>query len=197
MSNDPTGLVAAKSALREQIRQRRAARSAADLEATTRRIGELVAHRIASLKPGTATAYLEFGAEPSMAQAIGVLREAGWRVLVPIVQPRRQLHWAEFTGADATELSAYGIPEPTTPVLARNAMELAALGTSLMLVPATAIDINGSRLGQGGGYYDTLLAQLPRYPVGPLRIGIVFADEIVPELPHNPLDQPVDEVIGG
>ena len=57
------------------------------------------------------------------------------------------------------------------------------------LVPATAIDKNGVRLGQGGGYYDQFLVGTPAY-----RIGIIHDREFVKKLPQEWFDQKVEAI---
>ena len=62
----------------------------------------------------------------------------------------------------------------------------------LILVPGVAFTQAGARCGRGGGFYDRLLATLP---IRTRSIGICFALQIVPELPAEPHDIPMDAVI--
>jgi 5-formyltetrahydrofolate cyclo-ligase len=80
-----------------------------------------------------------------------------------------------------------GIPEPTTlcPAVAIDTIEW-------VLVPGVAFDIDGRRLGYGGGYYDRLLPLLPR--AAP-RIAGAFEVQLVPEVPAAPHDLSVDFVV--
>ena len=62
-----------------------------------------------------------------------------------------------------------------------------------IVAPALAVGTDGARLGQGGGWYDRVLAhRLPQTPV----IAMVFQDEVydavVRPLPVEPHDQRVD-----
>ena len=57
------------------------------------------------------------------------------------------------------------------------------------LTPATAVDKNGVRLGQGGGYYDQFLTNTSAF-----RIGIIHDREFVKKLPHEWFDQKVEAV---
>lgn len=57
------------------------------------------------------------------------------------------------------------------------------------LVPATAIDKEGYRLGQGGGYYDQFLIGTPAF-----RIGIIHDREFVKKLPTEWFDQKVEAI---
>lgn len=80
--------------------------------------------------------------------------------------------------------NSLGIAEPTGPKLGAEAF----IEAHLRLIPALAYDINGNRLGQGGGYYDRLLALLPPSAQGCSTLGVVFAREILDGLPHDRWD---------
>lgn len=61
---------------------------------------------------------------------------------------------------------------------------------SVVLVPALAIDKNGVRLGQGGGYYDQFLTKTSAF-----RIGIIHDREYVKgTLPREWFDQTVEAI---
>jgi 5-formyltetrahydrofolate cyclo-ligase len=57
-----------------------------------------------------------------------------------------------------------------------------------VLVPGLAFDPKGHRLGYGQGYYDRFLGQLSRQV---LTVGLVAEALIVPQLPHDRWDVPV------
>lgn len=79
----------------------------------------------------------------------------------------------------------FGIPEP-----ASSLPELDPASFDVMLVPGVAFTATGARLGQGGGYYDRILAR----PHG-LAIGVAWAFQVVAEVPLDPWDQPVDALV--
>lgn len=60
----------------------------------------------------------------------------------------------------------------------------------LILVPGLAFDGLGNRLGRGQGYYDATLARLGHA----LRLGIAYDFQIVPDVPHEQHDAPVDAI---
>lgn len=60
----------------------------------------------------------------------------------------------------------------------------------LMVVPGVAFDHAGNRMGRGGGYYDRFLAGLEIY-----RIGVCFPHQLLAEIPCEPHDVPMDEVV--
>ena len=61
----------------------------------------------------------------------------------------------------------------------------------LIVVPGVAFDNNKNRLGRGKGYYDRFLVQHPNA----YRLGVCFQFQIVPEVPTEPFDFPMDEII--
>lgn len=81
---------------------------------------------------------------------------------------------------------AYGIMEPcgTEPV---QPYEIDAV-----IVPGVAFTVNGWRMGRGKGYYDKYLS---RKDFRALKIGVCYAEQIVPSLPLEPHDVVMDCVI--
>ena len=61
----------------------------------------------------------------------------------------------------------------------------------LIIVPGVAFDYMGNRLGRGRGYYDRFLCQ----HLDVKRIGICFDFQMVDEVPAEPFDIRMDEVI--
>lgn len=61
----------------------------------------------------------------------------------------------------------------------------------LLVVPGVAFDDSGHRLGQGGGFYDRLLAREPR----PFAVGLAYELQVVDRVPRDPHDMQVDAVI--
>ena len=61
----------------------------------------------------------------------------------------------------------------------------------LIVVPGVAFDRNGNRIGRGRGYYDRFLCKHLEVK----RIGICFDFQFVEEVPTEPLDIRMDEVI--
>ena len=61
----------------------------------------------------------------------------------------------------------------------------------LVVVPGVAFDNNKNRLGRGKGYYDRFLVKHPNA----YRLGVCFQFQMVAEVPTEPFDFPMDEVI--
>jgi len=61
----------------------------------------------------------------------------------------------------------------------------------VILVPGLAFTLRGERLGRGAGFYDRFLPVAPRA----LRVGIAFDLQILPKLPTEAHDLPVDMIL--
>ena len=113
------------------------------------------------------------------------LRELCARVLLPVTrtgddgQPLPLL-WGEYVPG-ALVSGRFDLLEPAEPVLGSETVGL----TSVVLVPALAVDRRGVRLGRGGGYYDR---SLPLCRPDARLIAVVRDHEIVDELPSQPHD---------
>jgi len=205
-----------KSDLRARVR---AARSLVDPAARDReRAGLLAIARAAGLldprgTPGALgvvaiSAYIAAPGEPDVADLRSAVLEAGGVVLLPLPRADWSLDWVHDDG-HYRPYGRYPIEVPAGEVVGSGAAGLLAHGVRTVLVPALAVDATGARLGQGGGYYDRLLAELatqlpgsrgdgaPSAP-GPaahgLRIvAVVRDDEVLPAgaVPREEHDQPM------
>ncbi len=115
-------------------------------------------------------------------------RADGHRVLLPVLLPDLDLGWVLDPGPPDV-----GDPlRPDGDRLGPGALAACAL----VLVPALAVDRRGTRLGQGGGSYDRVLARLAAADDGPRRplvLAVVHDDEVLDDvLPREPHDQGVD-----
>ena len=85
---------------------------------------------------------------------------------------------------------SFGIPEPV------DGEVVAFADHDAVLVPLTAFDGRGHRLGQGGGFYDRALASLPPGPGAgrPVAIGVAYSFQQVDRVPEDRWDVPLDAV---
>ena len=133
---------------------------------------------------GQVLAYAAFGGEPDLA---ALLEGCGKQVAYPVCGEGFALTAALPTAVDGWETGAYGI---RAPVLAR-AEVLPPETLDLVLVPCTAFDETGRRVGMGKGYYDRFLPRCARAAV----YGIAYEAQKVDAAAAGPLDVRLDGII--
>ncbi len=181
----------AKDDLRARIRAARRDRSAADRAAAAGRIA-IDAATLVPDAPSDIACYAAMPTEPDTSVLITAMRMAGHRVWLPRVAGDR-LEWVRIDDDTAWTVSDVGIPEPAGPGVA-----VLPGTTAVVFMPALAVDRSGHRLGQGGGFYDRAMLDLPTHDDGgPQRVAIVFADEVLDAVPVEAHDLPVDAVVSG
>ena len=180
-------LIAAKRALRAELRERRRIRPQLERSLATEGLTRQLIALTSTLGPRALSCYLATGDEPETRPFIAWAAERGIRVLLPVSRDDGLLDWALYDSADEG-LDVIGMPVPTTEVLG----PIAINDVGLIIVPAAAIDRTGMRLGWGRGYFDKSLGSMDRRP--PV-FAVVFDSEVVDELPRERHDQGVDGVV--
>jgi 5-formyltetrahydrofolate cyclo-ligase len=173
-----------KAKWRAELIAARKARSDADRARARAAICRHVLSRHDEQQWACVAAYEPLGTEPGSVELLAGLYERGVRVLVPITLADRDLDWTLWTpGRNAAPLAIGGESD-----LGRQAIGAA----DLVLVPALAVAADGTRLGRGGGSYDRALGRRAQHIVA---AALVFEPEVVPELPHDSWDVPVDAAV--
>lgn len=119
------------------------------------------------------------------------LVERGVPVFYPFMRPNERgafdtgLARVDDVSALAERGQRFAEPPATAPAAPRGAL-------SVLLVPALAVSGDGHRLGYGAGYYD---ATIPDYQPPALVIAVAFDFQLLPELPVDPHDVPVDVLV--
>ncbi len=133
----------------------------------------------------TVCAYVPIGSEPGSPRLPDCLLDLGARVLLPVVGHSavgspQALRWGEYRPGTLVS-GGFGLREPPPPWLPAEAVG----DSSVILVPALAVDRAGVRLGRGAGFYDrSLLLARPDARV----VAVVRDDELVDRLPQQPHD---------
>ena len=184
-----------KSGLRDRIRSSRRARALTDRELVGTALADRVTEVSGYAAARTVTAYASFGTEPSTGALLERLIADGKTVLLPIVHDDGSLGWVKYTGSDSLRFSERGIPEPVGDEIGQGATAIMNADVDLMLIPALAVDLSGSRIGKGGGFYDRVLAALPSQR--PFRVAVVHDEDVLAagDVPAEAHDQPVHAVL--
>jgi len=179
-----------KDELRRSIRVARKDRLTNAREVTTKDAGRIAEHVMdleeihRACEEGLPIAcYVSRADEPPTAELRAQLLDAGAAVLLPRIDGEN-LVWVQVTPETEWVKNRWNIEEP-----AGSAFD----GTpAVWIIPGLAIDADGYRLGQGGGYYDRALASVhDDIPI----IAIVFEDEVIEAVPREEHDHRVDIVV--
>lgn len=113
----------------------------------------------------------------------------GKEVYLPVVEGDN-LRIRLFEGAAAMVAGeSFAIPEPSN-----DSPEASIDDMDLAVVPGVAFDAQCSRMGRGKGYYDRLLSAATKEG-RPYTIGVCFDFQLVPKVPVEECDKPLDCVI--
>ncbi|SDL53067.1 5-formyltetrahydrofolate cyclo-ligase [Arthrobacter sp. ok362] len=197
-------------ASKEEIRSsHRAKRSALPLAAQDAAAAGIARHGLqwasglARGPQGVFAAYLGVGAEPPTLPLLTALTDAGHQVLLPVCEPEIKLSWVYWTPQSAFVRSRYApIREPVGERHSTAVMR----GATAIILPATAVDFSGNRIGQGGGYYDKFLAALATLSpasgeasdaVALPTAAVVYDTEVLPAgtIPAESFDRKVDAAL--
>ena len=176
-----------KAELRSALRRKRAALPAeathgwsASIAARLTALDELrhagTVHCYASSLPG------EVGTDRLIAQLLTERR----RVVCPRVRAHGQLEHREISAPSQLVDAAFGLREPNQELAPPVDPEIC----DVIIVPGVAFDLEGGRLGMGGGYYDRFLTQV----AAPI-VGLAFEMQLVDRLPVSDHDQRVDLIV--
>ena len=125
--------------------------------------------------------YYSYGTEPDTHHLNAAIIASGRTLLLPRINGET-LDWIKWDGSADTLAEEGKFHQPLGEVFT----DLAAI--ELVLVPALAIDPDGYRLGQGGGFYDRALPLLSAW-----KHGVVYSyEKMEHDLPREKWDIPMD-----
>ena len=177
--------------LKAQYRNERlAARDALTLD---ERIGKglaMAAHGgdAIDVRAGTiVSGFLPIRSEADIQPLMARLGERGARLCVPVILDRTTIVFRELVPGAPLVPCGFGTsgPGPDAPVL----------DPDVMLVPLSAFDRAGQRIGYGAGHYDRAIDRLHQKGLNPRLIGIAFDCQEVPSVPAEPHDVRLDAIL--
>ncbi|MCL2081750.1 MAG: 5-formyltetrahydrofolate cyclo-ligase [Oscillospiraceae bacterium] len=127
--------------------------------------------------------YCSTPAEPDTWEIINFCLANGFPLSVPFCKNDSSMKARCIQSREELTPGLFGILEPpkNAPIM-RN--------PEIIIVPGLAFDRQGYRIGKGRGYYDRYL----RYTWG-VSIGLCFHDFLLPSIPRDGWDVPVDFVV--
>lgn len=178
-----------KAEMRRELREIRGQQVAKDAMslAICEKLSSLSAYQTAQV----VMAYVHARSEVRTESLIRELLAEGKTVVIPYCDgddliPWRLTDWSELA------IGAFGILEPRAELRNVPQRRIEPVEIDLICVPGLAFDRAGNRLGSGRGYYDRLL---PLLRDDAIKVGLAYECQIVPQLPTEPHDVPMDLVI--
>lgn len=176
-----------KARLRAEMKAARSALPAETRAQLSRQIADLAVGAL-GIRPGmVVSGFLSIGDELDTGPLLVKLHAAGAQLCLPVMQGKaKPLLFRAYAPGDDLDTVIWGIREPKT--------HQPVLKPELILLPLLAFDIQGWRLGYGGGFYDrTLREARGERPVR--AIGLAFDLQKVDRVPHLDYDEPIDGVM--
>ena len=179
-----------KSDVRELVRQTRSSRTPAERQSFQKGFTEQLLKLLLTKGARQIAAFLPMASEPPIREFLELVHYQGVEILVPRAHADGTMTWVLFHPDHDQTTSVLGVPEISEGSGRPSAEALASV--DLILLPAAAVDAEGTRLGWGKGFYDRALGSssvlAPTYAV-------VFDDEVMQALPSEPHDQPVEGAV--
>jgi len=178
-----------KAELRAALRAHRRAWWTAAGADDRRRLQDALRDRLLAVagRPGVVAGYSVSGSEIDPAPALAAFAALGASIALPCA----------FSAAEPIAFRRWSPGDPLVPGLGGIAQPHPSAPEArpdLVLVPLVGADMRRNRLGQGAGHYDRALALLRAG--GPCRfIGLAWDIQIVPHIPTDPWDVPLDLVV--
>ena len=144
-----------------------------------------MAELLALLSPQMCVAgYCAMASEADISQLLTDLEGRGSALALPWISAQGQdMLFRSWSDAAPLDMAADKFLQPLS-----TADQVAP---DIILIPLLGFDRQGSRVGQGAGYYDRALAQQSE----PLRIGIAWSVQEFESLPADPWDMPLDAIL--
>lgn len=188
-------LLQAKKALRQRIRKQRKQLSTFHQVKAANQLLKHLNNQYWYRSSRHIAVYLANDGELSCSAVIDALHATGKQVYLPVLHPinHRQLMFVRYDQHTPMRYNRFGIKEPQ---LKRSRL-LPPEALDLILMPLVGFDLQGNRLGMGGGFYDTTLDKVINqgWRPSPLCAGLAHPCQQVDALPKEPWDVPLDAVV--
>lgn len=180
-----------KPALRELARKNRVAQKTKDV--LSRQIVDTFMALLAYTSAKTVMFYVDAGSEVRTRDSLPIALAAGKRVVVPYcIVETNELELFHLESMSELVEGAYKILEPDVELRSKPGKRVDPAELDLVMVPGTAFDPTGGRMGQGKGYYDRLLTNVR--PDAPL-VALAFDCQMFDAIPVAPHDVFMDFVV--
>lgn len=141
-----------------------------------------------SFAPGTViSGFMPIRSEADTKPLMEALRDEGATLCLPVMLDRETIVFREFLRGAELVKTGFGTKGPDE--------RAAVIDPQILLVPLSAFDGSGQRIGYGAGHYDRAIALLHAKGLEPLLIGIAFDCQEVPSVPAEAHDVALDAIL--
>ena len=138
--------------------------------------------------PGTViSGFMPIRSEADIRPLMDALRKKGARICVPVVLDKETILFRELRPDVPLVDTGFGTRGPGP--------DAAELDPELLLMPLSAFDAAGNRIGYGAGHYDRAIDKLRKKGMDPHLIGIAFDCQEVASVPAEPHDVGLTAII--
>lgn len=134
----------------------------------------------------TVHTYLPMGSEIDIFPFIGKCLQHQKTVIAPQTLPGRKFNNLVLTSLQDLEAGIFGTMYPAGNRVFEGSYDL-------IVLPGLACDAEKYRVGYGGGYYDTFLADWPKAH----KVGVFYPFQQIEKVPREPHDMPLDDLLIG
>lgn len=138
---------------------------------------QLIAHMTGNIVAGFWPIKSEIDPRPLM----NAFKKSGYELALPAIIDKKTIIFRRFDEQKALVDMGFGTRGPSP--------NAAIVTPETLLVPLSAFDNEGNRIGYGKGYYDRAIATMIENGHKPLLIGLGFNCQEVPSIPAEPHDQ--------
>jgi 5-formyltetrahydrofolate cyclo-ligase len=138
--------------------------------------------------PGTIiSGFMPIRSEADIRPLMARFEARGARLCVPAILDRQTIVFRELLRSAPLVATGFGTAGP--------GQEATVLDPEIMLVPLSAFDDRGHRIGYGAGHYDRAIGRLRQKGMHPKLIGIAFDCQEVAHVPDEPHDISLDAIL--
>ncbi|XP_071525445.1 5-formyltetrahydrofolate cyclo-ligase [Panulirus ornatus] len=188
----------AKAALRKEVKAKLNSLSAEEKARQSKAVQEKVVQHEGYKKSQRLSIFLSMNDEIQTEFILQHALDTGKTCFIPRYDSKStymdmvRLHsWEEY---ESLPLTKWQIKQP--PLDKQCETALSSGGLDLILIPGLAFTKEGHRMGRGRGYYDTFLTKCQNsQTIPPITIALAFSEQILPEIPVDGTDVPIDIVL--
>ncbi|NTJ43200.1 5-formyltetrahydrofolate cyclo-ligase [Agrobacterium larrymoorei] len=142
---------------------------------------------LAKFRGKIVSSFMPIRSEVDLRPLMGELHRRGISICLPVTLDRETIVFREFLEGAELVKTGFGTTGPGEGA--------AVLEPEILLVPLSAFDARGHRIGYGAGHYDRAIAKLHAKGLNPTLIGIAFDCQEVPSVPAEAHDIALDAVL--